>query len=201
MTISSDSGPILLVAAVAAAAVAGALTAWRRRIPGLALGPSLRVTGYLARYATALEYYGLRRGEIRALVDALRGDLASVAADGVDDALGRLGPPRTLAAEMASGTMRPSLLRGALWFAAAILVAVVVGIAMTEAFLGGFEPVAQPGDQAGWSGIGFGVDATMGAHGRASDIEFGGWGLMFVPVFAFAVGARLWRLVSRSSNG
>lgn len=194
MTVTSSSIGLLLAAVVVFATVYAGVTLWRRRVPGLAAGRSLRVALYLTRYAVALEYYGLRRAEIISHVEALRGDLGAVDADDIDATVRRLGPPRTLAAEVTSGTLRPSFLRGTIWFGVAVVFAGAVALLVTEAFLGGFETVAEPGDTATWSGIGFGVDATMGSDGRAVSFAFGGYGLIVYPAVAFVLGARLWRL-------
>jgi hypothetical protein len=197
VTITLSSITALLTFGVVFAAVFFCVTLWRRRVPSLPVGSSLRAAIYLTRYAVALEYYGLRRAEIKSHVEALRGDLGAVDATDIGATLQRLGPPRTLAADVTSGTLRPSFLRGAVWFGVAVLVALATSILTTEAFLGGFEAVAQPGDQASWSGVGFDVEATMGSNGHASTIAFGGYGPLVLPVFAFILGARLWRLRSR----
>ncbi|MCP4968609.1 MAG: hypothetical protein GY926_25685 [bacterium] len=197
MTITSSSITALLTFSVVFAVVFISVTLWRRRVPSLLLGSSLRAAVYLTRYAVALEYYGLRRAEIKSHVEALRGDLGAVDPTDIGATLQRLGPPRTLAAEMTIETLRPSFLRGAVWFGVAVLIALATSIFTTEAFLGGFEAVAQPGEKASWSGIGLDVEATMGSNGHASTIGFGGYGPLVLPVFAFIVGARLWRLRSR----
>ncbi len=197
MTITSSSIGAALAFGIVFAVVFSGVTLWRRRVPGLAMGTSMRSALYLARYGVALEYYGLRRTEITSHVEALRGDLGAVDASEVDATLRRLGPPRTLAAEVTSGTLRPSLLRGGIWFGIAVLFALATSILATEAFLGGFEAVAEPGDQASWSGLGFDVEAAMGSDGHASSIGFGGFGLVVLPALAFTLGARLWRLRSR----
>ena len=194
MTITSSSLGALLSFVVVFGVVYAGVTLWRRRVPGLAAGPSIRAALYLERYAMALEYYGFRGSEIKSQVEALRGDLGAVDAVDMDNTLRRLGPPRTLAAEVTSGTLRPSLLRGTVWFGAAVMLVIAMVIIAAEAFLGGFEAVAQPGDQATWSGVGIFAEATMGSDGHASTIEFGGWAPVLLPVLAFVLGARLWRL-------
>lgn len=200
MTITPSSLAAALTFGVVFALMFICVTLWRRRVPGLPFGSSLRAAVYLTRYAVALEYYGTRRAEITSQVEALRADLGVVDATDIDPTLQRLGPPRTLAAEVSSGTLRPSLLRGMVWFGVAVLVALATSILTTEAFLGGFEAVAQPGDEASWSGVGFDVEATMGSNGRASTVGFGASWPAVVPALAFVVGARLWRLRSRPST-
>jgi hypothetical protein len=111
--------------------------------------------------------------------------------------LRRLGPPRTLAAEVTSGLLRPSFLRGSIAFALALVASGLLTMLYAEAFLGGFEPLAEPGEQATWSAVGFTAGATMGADGRASTIEFGGIWVAIAPIVAFVVGARLWRLIGQ----
>jgi hypothetical protein len=195
VTITSSGIITVAVFGVVFALVYVGVTLWRRRIPGLPSGPSTRAPIYLSRYAMALEYYGLRRREISSHVDALRGDLGAGGAADLDETLRRLGPPRTLAAEVTSGMLRPSFLRGTIWFGVGALVALAMSLLSIEAFLGGFEAVAEPGQQANWSALGFGVEATMGPDGQASSIEFGGASLIVLPLLAFVLGARLWRLL------
>lgn len=197
MTLTSSSLGAVLAFGVVFGAVFGSVTLWRRRVPGLAFGQSMRAALYLTRYAVALEYYGLRRAEITSHVEALRGDLGAVDAAAIEATLRRLGPPRTLAADVTSGTLRPSFLRGGMWFSVAVLLALSIGILASESFLGGFEAVAEQGEQASWSSLGFGVEATMGSDGQASSIEFGGSGLALIPILAFVLGARLWRFRMR----
>jgi hypothetical protein len=182
------------------ASVYAGVTIWRRRVPGLPTGPSVRAAIYLTRYAAALEYYGLRRAEITSQIDALRGDLGAVDATDIDATLQRLGPPRTLAAEVTDGMLRPSFLRGCIWFGIGILFALSASILATEAFLAGFEGAADQGESAGWSNLGFDVEATMGTDGTASSIGFGGVWLIVLPVLAFIFGARLWRLRGRTTD-
>jgi len=149
---------------------------------------------YLTRYATALEYYGLRRNEIRVEVDAVRADLAGADPNDVDAMLGGFGPLRTLAAAMTSELLRPSFLRGTIWSGGALVLSMTVTIIGADAFLRGFEAVAEPGDQASWSFAGFMADATMGSNGRSSTMTFGGLALLVLPLVAFVAGSRLWRL-------
>jgi hypothetical protein len=201
VTVSSSFIGSVLAFGVVFAVMFSGVTLWRRRVPGLASGQSMRAAIYLTRYAVALEYYGLRRTEITSHVEALRGDLGAVDASDIDATLRRLGPPRTLAAEVTSETLRPSFLRGWMWFGVAVLLVLAVSIVATESFLGGFEAVAEQGDQASWSSLGFDVEATMGSDGQASTIGFGGAGLVLFPILAFIFGARLWRLRSRPKNG
>jgi hypothetical protein len=193
---------ILLVGAVflLVCAVYGGITVWRRRIPGAPLGVTIRVGVYLSRYALALEYYGLRQREIRAHIDTLRGDLGSV--DDLVGALRRFGPPRTLAAAVTDGMLRPSLLRGSIGFAVGIVASMTMGIAITEVFLAGVEAVGEPGDAASWSALGlFDVDVSLGTDGQVSTIGFGGLALLVIPILGALIGGRVWRWrLGRSSR-
>ena len=194
MNITAAGLLIAVVAFVAATVLYAAFVLWQRRLPGHPFGNSVRAAIYLTRYATALEYYGLRRKEIRVEVDAIRADLAGADPDDLDAMLGGFGPPRTLAAAMTSELLRPSFLRGTIWFGGALVLSMTVTIIGADAFLGGFEAVAEPGDQASWSFAGFMADATMGSNGRSSTVSFGGLPLLVLPLMAFVVGSRLWRL-------
>jgi hypothetical protein len=199
MTITSSTFfPLLMIAFVAFAASC-IMTFQRRKIPGAPLPTSLATTIYLTRYATALEYYGMKRREITSHVNTVRGDLAALPTSEIRQALARFGAPRTLAAEVALGTLRPSVLRGSLWFGIATFASVVVTLLTTDAFLSGFESVAQPGQNAEWSTIGFFTSATMGTEGNALTVEFGGVALFLAPLLAFVIGARLWRLARRNA--
>lgn len=200
MTITPTFIGSLFSFAVVFAVVFAGVTLWRRRVPGLPAGPSARAALYLTRYAVALEYYGLRRAEITSHVDALRGDLGAVNAADIDATLRGLGPPRTLAGEVTSGMLRPSFLRGWIWSGIGVLVALAASFLATEAFLAGFEAVADQGETASWSSLGFDVEATMGSDGKASSIGFGGSWLIVIPMLAFAFGARLWRLRGRATD-
>jgi len=194
MNITTADLLIAVVAFVAATVLYAAFVLWQRRLPGHPFGNSVRAAIYLTRYATALEYYGLRRKEIRVEVDAIRADLAGADPDDLDAMLGGFGPPRTLAAAMTSELLRPSFLRGMVWFGGSLVLSMTMMVIGADAFLGGFEAVAQPGDQASWSFAGFMADATMGSNGRSSTVSFGGLALLVVPLIAFVVGSRLWRL-------
>jgi len=178
--------------------VFGVVSLWRHRIPGLALARSIRGAFYLTRYSWALGYYGLRRTETKSHVEALRADLGAVDPKDIDATLRGLGPPRTLAAEVTSGTLRPTWLRGLVWVWAAWVFALAISGLVIDAFLGGFEAVAAQGDQASWSGWGLKAAATMGDNGRAEWVEGGGAALLLLPLGAFVLGTRPWRLLSHS---
>lgn len=173
---------------------------WRRRVPGLGFTESIRTALYLFRYAMALEYYGMRRAEINSYVEALRADLISAPSVEVPGMIRRLGPPRTLAAEVAKGELRPSPLRGVAWLGVVALGTLLLHMLLAEAFLGGFEPLAHPGQHGQWSFLGFSADATMGSGGHANSVAFGGLWLIVAPVIAFVIGSRSWRLLIRSTS-
>lgn len=200
MTITLSGIGALSAFAAVFAVVFASVTLWRRRVPGLPAASALGAALYLFRYAVALEYYGLRRSEISSHVEALRADLGAIEPDGVSATLQGLGPPRSLAAEVTDGMLRPSLLRGAIWFSVALVATFVVAVIAAEAFLAAFEAVAEPGAQASWTGPGLVLDATMGSDGRASSIGIGGAGFIFVPIAGFVVGGRLWRALGRLRN-
>lgn len=197
MTVTSSSLPFLFAASVVFVVVFGSVVLWKRRVPGLTGTLALQAAIYLQRYALALEYYGLRAREIRAQVDEVRADLVASDPAEADALLERLGPPRTLAAGVAGHLLRPSWLRGTIWLGVASAAMLGIAVLVTEAFLGGFEPLANPGDYVSWTGPGLEVDATMGSDGRVSSVGFGGVALLVVPLIAFACGARAWRIRPR----
>jgi hypothetical protein len=168
----------------------------KNRVPGLGFRDGVRAAVYLTQYDAALEYHGLRRRELRARVDELRGNLAESAADGgLQAALARLGPPRALAAEVAGVRKAPSWLRGVLWVAGAVAIGLCTLGMGVSAFLGAMESLAAPGDTATWSGLLVAFEGTLGADGKASsfsvELPFASLGLLLVT---FLVGARVWRL-------
>ena len=197
MTITTTLLGYLLVSYFVLAAVGVGVSLWRRGVPGIPIGRSLAVAVYLSRVSVALEYYGLRRRERKLVVDDLRSDLGTVEADDIKATIQRLGPPRTLAAELCDGVLRPSLLRGALWFGVATLVGISVAMLVTTSFVAGFEAAAEPGESARWFGLGFDIEATMGTEGRVSGVSFGSLWQVPTSAVAFLVGARLWRIRNR----
>jgi hypothetical protein len=200
VTITPSGLAFAVAAATVFAVVSGGIGVWRRRIPGAPLGTTVRVGIYLSRFAAALEYYGLRRREIRTHVDTLRGDLGAV--EDLDEAIQRLGPPRTLAAAVTDGMLRPSVLRGILGSALGFMMAMTAGVVITTAFIAGVETVGAPGDAATWSLLGLlDVDVTLGPDGKASTIGFGGVALLVVPILCFLLGARVWRWRPNGHSG
>lgn len=179
---------------------------WRHRIPGLSLTQSIRAAFYLIRYRWALGYYGLRRAEYKSHVEALRADLGAVDPNDIDTALRGLGPPRTLAAEVTtevtSGALRPTTIRGAIWFWVAVWCTLAVSVLVSDAFLAGFKAAAEQGDQASLSVWGFDIEATMRGNGRVDLVDNGAIEMrLLLPLVAFVLGARPWRLLSRSKPG
>ena len=171
-----------------------AFSLYRFRVPGAPGRAQVRAMSYLVRYSAALEFYGLYKREIRTRVDEIRADLVEAADRGaIDDTLRGLGSPRSLAASVAGDRLRPSVLRGVIWVGAAFLLGVAVHMLALEAFLGGFEPLAAPGDQGSWSIPGMAVEATMGDDGRAQALGFTMSGLLVLLPIVFVIGARAWR--------
>ena len=183
----------ILVATFAGAALGLSL---KYRVPGLGFRDGVRAVVYLTQYDAALEYHGLHRRELRARVDELRANLAESAADGgTAAAIARLGPPRSLAAEVAGVRMAPSWLRGVCWLAGALVIGLfALGVSMS-AFLGAVESLASPGETATWSSLFVTMTAKAGAGGVADSF---GIELPFVTlatlVVPFLLGARVWRL-------
>lgn len=167
----------------------------KNRVPGLGFRDGLRAVVYLTQYDAALEYHGLRRRELRTRVNELRANLAESAADGgVAAAIGRLGPPRVLAAEVAGARMVPSWSRGALWLAGAMAVGVFALVMSTSAFLAAVESAAAPGDTATWSTFFMTMTATSTHSGPPTftlELPLVTLALLLVP---FGLGARVWRL-------
>lgn len=187
------------VGAVFAGAVLGLhLKNW---VPGLGLRDSLRAVVYVTQYDIALEYHGLRRRENRARVDELRADLAESAVDGgALAAIGRLGPPRVLAAEVAGTRMVPSWSRGIYWLVVALVIGLVAFQLSASAFLSAVESGVPPGVTASWSSAFWTMSATSEQGGPSSlavDFRLVALTILVVP---FGLGSRVWRLWSLRSE-
>ena len=167
----------------------------KHRIRGLNPRDQLRAATYLTRFATALEYAGTPKHELRAHVEALRSDLReSAETSGLDAALGRLGPPRRHAARVSSGALAPSWLRGLL---GVLLVAAAVVFA-NASFAAGFETAADAGQTATWSGpLRTCIEVTVDQAGRVETVDLAVPAAIPVAVIVFLIGSRSWRLVAR----
>lgn len=165
-------------------------------VPGLGLRDNLRAMVYLTQYDAALEYHGVHRRELRARVDELRANLAESATEGgVRAALDRLGPPRSLAAEVADGRIAPSWMRGVLWLGAVVTMGLFSLGMSVSAFVGAVESLAAPGDPVTWSSPFVRMTAEASTSGGVDsfsiEVPFVTLALLLVP---FLIGARIWRL-------
>lgn len=186
-----------------------AYTLWVRRVPGLSGRPGVRALTYLLRYASALEWYGMRKREMNARVDELRAELGSVAPTTVGGLLDGLGPPRRLAAEMCHGVYRVRLSRAITMAALVFIATMFVTIVLWSAFLNGVEAAIQSTDGVGasplaaasdgleqqvslvWPGLRF--DAVVDASGDIGSMAFTSIWLFILPAVGFLLGGAWWR--------
>lgn len=163
----------------------------KNRIPSLGLRDNVRAMLYLTQYDGALEYHGLGSRERRASVYELKGNLAESAVDGgVTAAIERLGPPRTLAAEVAGSRMSPSWMRGGVWVAAAIMIGLFALVMSASAF----SAALASDTSATWSPFLWTLTGSSVENGGSTfelDVPLTTPLLLLIP---FLVGARAWRL-------
>ena len=192
----ASGGVVPLVVAVGVFGVGGLLgQLLKHRIRGLSPRDQLRAATYLTRFATALEYAGTHKHELRAHVETLRSDLReSAERSGLDAALERLGPPRRHAARISSGSLAPSWLRGLL----GVLIVAAAVVFASASFAAGFETAADAGQTATWSGpLRTSIEVTADQAGEVAAVDVTAPAAIPVAVIVFLIGSRSWRLVTR----
>lgn len=164
------------------------------RIPAPSLADRRRSFVYLVRFSNGLLFRGIGDRERRSRVKELRANLAeAAAADGMAEAIDRLGSPRRLAASVVEGRMRPTWVNGIVAFGLAIEVAVLLHGIVLDAWVSAAE--------AGGADTAVGtVSLLPGAHlSYERDGAFwitSPW-LIILPLVAFLVWSRPWRLLMR----
>ncbi|MBC7290202.1 MAG: hypothetical protein H5T83_02540 [Actinotalea sp.] len=156
-----------------------------------------RVAWYLFRLDLALQ--GFPRAEARQIQEGLRADLDdAVMHVGAGRALHDLGSPRQLAAryEAERGRPVPRVLDGAV---AAFLVGAGITLSWLSYVLGAIDTLStQGGGTVELSYLALPLTAWGGPNGLGFDVTLNLPSLMLLAVVlavAFAVGARLWRLL------
>jgi hypothetical protein len=156
-----------------------------------------RISWYLLRLDLALQ--GFPRDEARQIQEGLRADLDDAVADvGVEQALRDLGSPRQLAGryEVERGRAVPRVLDGAVVMA---LVGLGIVLSWLSYVFGAIDTLStQGGGTVDLSYLALPLTARGGPDGIGFDVTVNVPSLILfgtVLVLAFAVGARLWRLL------
>jgi hypothetical protein len=196
-TIATISIETVLIAALVLFAIGIAILVvryFRLRIPGFGSDGSIRSFGYLARFSNGLLFRGIGDRERRSRTLELRANLAEAAkSDGMVKAIQRLGSPRTLAASVVEGRTRPTWVNGIIaggiaGFLALLFHGILADAWVTASELSGAETVN--------GSIGLLPGATF-EYERGGDYALTSIWLLIIPVLAFLVWARPWRLVMR----
>jgi hypothetical protein len=190
----------LAVALVAVAAVL--LTVQRRKSRGESLADRLRLDLAVLRYDAWLDLRGgVGRRRRRELREELRANLVDASAQvGIREAVRRLGPLRTLAAETAGGTRsvgRPAWTRGLLFAAYAFSAVVILEMLAVLWWTGGAHDSGAPTVRGSLRLFpGSAVEYSQDAGGFALEFQ-PGWLTLAAAALAFAVASRPWLLARR----
>jgi hypothetical protein len=191
--------------AVALAAVAVVLLVVRRQEPrDASVADRLRLDLAVLRYDAWLDLRGgVGRRRRRELREELRANLVDAAAQvGSREAVRRLGPLRTLAAEAVGGTRpvgRPAWTRGLLFAAYAFGAVLVLELLAVVWWIGGADASGAPtvrGSLALFPGSV--VEYSQSADGFALEIQ-PGWLILATTALAFVAASRPW-LMSRRDH-
>ncbi|MCJ7827032.1 MAG: hypothetical protein MUP36_02180 [Demequinaceae bacterium] len=167
---------------------------FRLRIPGFGLGDRFRSFMYLARFSNGLLFRGIGDKERRSRTLELRANLAeAAAAEGMARAIQRLGSPRRLAASVVEGRTRPTWVNGIIAglvasFLAVLFHGILIDTWVTAAEVSGAETVNGT--------IGLLPGATF-TYEQGGDYTITSIWLLIIPVVAFLLWARPWRLFLR----
>jgi HAAS domain-containing protein len=137
------------------------------------------------------------RGRRREIRRELRANLGAAADEvGTDEALRRLGDVRDLAAEYLEFESGKLQIRAGVYAALGVVVLLeLVGLAVLESFRAGFDAAGgtSPWQYSLWP---YSIEGTAGPH-ESWSISISWPGLFGLPLLAFLVWARSWRLLSR----
>jgi len=192
-------GVILAVFAglVLAALAVAVVRVSRLSMPGQSLGSRLRAYAYLERFGAALDFLGSGDRERRARVRELKANLAdSAGASGMSAALRSLGSPRALAASLMEGRVRPTWARGLVAFALALPVTVFAHVVLLDVWVSAAE-AAGAGSAVGSSAM---VPWATFSYKRGGDFGISSVWLLLLPVIAFLVWSRPWRVLAGSGS-
>lgn len=199
-TIATVSAQSVLLAACAVLLIGLAvlmLRYFRLRIPGLARGDAFRSFRYLTRFGNGLLFRGIGDRERRSRTLELKANLAEAAAsEGMAEAIGRLGSPRVLAASVVEGRQRPTWVSGTIaamvaGFLSVLLHAILTDTWVTAADLSGVDSLN------GTVGL---LPGVQFMYERGGDYRITSIWLLIIPVVAFFVWARPWRLALKDGG-
>ncbi len=193
MLVAVSSGTVLLAMAVLACVLLAfvAIRAVRLGLPGAGLGDRLRSYLYLERFGTALDLRGFGDRGRRAAVAELRSNLKEASrASGMTVAIGALGPARRLAASVSEGRVRPTWSVGLIAGAIGVGVSFALHLFALGVWVSGVE--ASGADSA--SGTSPVFPWARFSYDREGDFMVGSPWLLIIPVVAFLLWSRPWRL-------
>ena len=168
----------------------------KHRVVGMHGADRFRAVCYVSRYAAALEYLGVPTPQRVPAVNELRSNVADAASnEGLTSVLARFGAPGLLAQGIAGTVVRPRWSRGAFVGVATLAATALAHLVALASFAAAFESLASPGDavRVSWAAwVSF--DATMGASGHPASVSMTSPWVWIVPLLAFLLAARVWRL-------
>ncbi|MBN2177378.1 MAG: hypothetical protein JW722_06935 [Demequinaceae bacterium] len=166
----------------------------RLGISGVGFGDRNRSFLYLLRFSNGLMFRGIGDKERRSRTLELRANLADAAAsEGMAKAIQRLGSPRRLAASVMEGRIRPTWVNGIIAGGVASFLAVLFHGILADAWVTAAEV---SGAETVNGTIGLLPGATF-TYERGGDYTLTSVWLLIIPVVAFLLWARPWRLVLR----
>jgi len=173
----------------------------KHRVAGTRGADRLRAIWYVSRYDAALEYVGVPARLRVPQVKELRSNLADAASrEGLSHVIARLGRPNLLAHGVAGTMVRPRWSRGALVGVVALAATAAAHILALSSFAAAFESLASPGAVVSVGGPAWVTfDGTMGQAGHAAAVSMTSPWLWILPLLAFLLSARVWRLFTARS--
>lgn len=191
VTVSSGTVTLALVALAALLVAFVVMRAARLGLPGASLGDRLRSYVYLERFGIALDLRGFGDRRRRAAVAELRANLDDAAhASGMSVAISALGRARNLAASVSEGRPRPTWSVG--------LIGGVIGVAVSLAVHLFALGIWVSGVEAGGAGSASGTSPVFPwarfSYDREGAFMVESPWLLIVPVVAFLLWSRPWRL-------
>jgi hypothetical protein len=189
--------------AIAMAVLTGVLVAFvvirvaRLGLPGAGLGDRLRSYVYLERFGTALDLRGFGDRRRRAAVAELRANLEDASrASGMVVAISALGSARKLAASVSEGRPRPTWSMGLVAWAIGFVVSLTLHLFALGVWVSGVE--AGGADSA--SGTSPVFPWVRFSYDRKGEFMVGSPWMLIIPVVAFLLWSRPWRLRGGRAN-
>jgi hypothetical protein len=200
-TIATFSARSVLIAALVVLAIGLTILTvryFRLRIRGPRRGDARRSFRYLVRFSNGLLFRGIGDRERRSRTLELRANLADAAAsEGMAKAIKRLGRPRILAASVVEGRLRPTWV----WGTFTGVIAGFVTVFLHAILLNTWVAAAEASGAETAEGT---VEMLPGArfvYEQGGDYRITSIWLIVIPVVAFLVWSRPWRLFMADDNG